>query len=58
MNGISEEKNLLLREYELCQNTAHDIESRIWKTGATMWLGVIGASAYVGVIPTKVRNVS
>jgi hypothetical protein len=32
----------LLREYELCQNNAHNLESRIWQTGTAIGIGSIG----------------
>ena len=36
------DKELLLREYELCQNTAQSLEGIIWQTSAVIGIGSIG----------------
>jgi hypothetical protein len=38
-----EEKTVLLKEYELCQDAAQSLESTIWQTSAAIGIGSIGA---------------
>ena len=41
-------KEILLKEYELCQNTTQRLESTIWQSGAAMAFGLIGTLVLVG----------
>ncbi len=42
-----EEKEQLLREYELCQEAAQSIESTIWRASAAVGIGSVGTLVLV-----------
>jgi hypothetical protein len=46
-----EEKEMLLKEYELCQVSAQGLESAIWQTSAAIGIGSIGTLALVAGQP-------
>ena len=43
-------RNLLLKEYELCQNSAQSLESTIWQTSTAVGIGSVGTLVLVANI--------